>query len=60
MGVDAADKVVSKHARPKKDAKIKMTHENRIDYFRQLISDIVANVLGYKPDATQVEKFAAA
>ena len=54
MEKPAIDKVVTRHARLDKDAKIKMTSESRIDYYQQLISDIVANVLGYKPDATQV------
>ena len=56
MEKSAIDKVVTRHARLDKDAKIEMTRESRIDYYQQLISDIVANVLGYKPDATQVVK----
>ena len=55
----AIDKDVTGHVHPillSKDGKIMIARESRIEYFQKLISDILANVLGYIPGATQVNK----
>ena len=56
MEEDAADKAINDKAHLSKDAKIHVPHESRVKQFQQLITDIVANVLGYVPDPTQVKE----